>query len=74
MDRSDSIQRLRVTLPPSLKGGRYVIWAHRFILIGYLCNAIGVWMLVRKPARAGYLWLAIGCTLLLLGGIIQEHR
>ena len=52
----------------------FVIWAHRFILVGYLCNAIAAWMLVRKPARAGFLWLAIGCTLLLLGSVIQQHR
>jgi len=52
----------------------HLIWAHRLILVGYLCNAIAAWMLVRKPARPGFLWLAIGCTLLLLGGIIEQHR
>jgi hypothetical protein len=26
-----------------------VIWAHRFILVGYLCNAIAAWMLVQNP-------------------------
>ena len=51
-----------------------MVWAHRVSLIGYLCNAIAAWMLVKKPARAGFLWLAFGCTLLLLGGLLQEHR
>jgi hypothetical protein len=51
-----------------------VIWAHRFILVGYLCNAIAAWMLFRKPTRTAYLLLATGSTLLLLGGIIEQHR
>jgi hypothetical protein len=51
-----------------------MIWAHRFILIGYLCNSIAAWMLVRKATRAAYVLLAIGCTLLLLGGAIEQHR
>jgi len=51
-----------------------MIWAHRFILIGYLCNAVAAWMLFRKPTRVAYLLLSIGCTLLLLGGIIEQHR
>jgi hypothetical protein len=46
--------------------------AHRFILVGYLASAIGAWMLVRKPTRAGFLWLAIGATLQLLGGLLQH--
>lgn len=69
---SAAVQSGYATLPRVQ--GSLVILAHRFILVGYLCNAIAAWMLFRKPARAGFLWLAIGCTLLLLGGIIQQHR
>jgi hypothetical protein len=46
--------------------------AHRFVLLGYLCSAIAAWMLVRKPARPGFLWLATGATLQLIGGLLQH--
>jgi hypothetical protein len=29
-------------------------------------------MLVKKPARAGFFWLAIGATLQLTGGLLQH--
>ena len=48
------------------------IWGHRFILVGYLCTAIGGWLLVRKPGRAGFVWLATGATLQLIGGLLQH--
>jgi hypothetical protein len=48
------------------------IWGHRFILIGYLCMAVGSWMLVRKPTRAGFIWLSLGATLQLIGGLLQH--
>ena len=46
--------------------------AHRFMLVGYLSSAIGAWMLVRRPARAGYVWFAAGATLQLVGGLLQH--
>lgn len=46
--------------------------AHRFMLVGYLSSAIGAWMLVWKPARAGFVWLATGATLQLIGGLLQH--
>ncbi len=47
--------------------------AHRFILMGYLCSAIATWMLVKRPtAKAGFVWLAIGATLQLVGGLLQH--
>jgi len=48
------------------------IWGHRFVLIGYLCSAIGAWMLVRRPTRTGFLWLGVGATLQLVGGLLQH--
>jgi hypothetical protein len=48
------------------------MWAHRFRLVGYLAAAIGAWMLVKKPARIGYAWFAIGATLQLIGGVLQH--
>jgi hypothetical protein len=48
------------------------IWGHRFVLVGYLCTAVGAWMLVKKPAKAGFLWLAVGSTLQLIGGLLQH--
>jgi hypothetical protein len=48
------------------------MWAHRFRLVGYLCSATGAWMLVKKPARAGFVWLAIGATLQLTGALLQH--
>jgi hypothetical protein len=29
-------------------------------------------MLVKKPARAGFVWLAVGATLQLVAGILQH--
>lgn len=48
------------------------MWAHRFLLLGYVCVAVGAWMLVKKPVRAGFVWLAIGATLQLIGGVLQH--
>jgi hypothetical protein len=48
------------------------MWGHRFVLVGYLCVAAGTWMLVRKPARSGFVWLAAGATLQLVGGVLQH--
>lgn len=48
------------------------MWAHRFFLLGYLFVAVGAWMLVKKPARPGFVWLAIGATLQLIGGLLQH--
>jgi hypothetical protein len=31
-------------------------WGHRFVLAGYVVAAIGGWMLVRKPSKAGSLF------------------
>lgn len=42
------------------------------MLLGYLCNAIGGWLLVRKPGKAGFGWLAAGTTLQLIGGLLQH--
>jgi hypothetical protein len=48
---------------------------HRFVLAGYLCTAIGAWVLVRNRAgRAGFIGLAIGTTLQLVGGVLQHGR
>lgn len=41
-------------------------------LLGYLCAAVGAWMLTKKPAKAGYAWLAVGATLQLIGGLIRH--
>jgi len=46
--------------------------AHRFILVGYLATAIGAWLLVTKPRRAGFLCFATGATLQLVGGLLQH--
>ena len=46
--------------------------AHRLILVGYLCGAIGGWLLVRSPRRAGFVYLALGATLQLVGGVLQH--
>jgi hypothetical protein len=51
---------------------RFRLWAHRFILVGYLLSAVGAWMLVRQPARSGFVWLAVGATLQLIGGLLQH--
>ena len=51
---------------------RFRLWAHRFILVGYLLSAVGAWMLVKKPARSGFVWLAVGATLQLIGGVLQH--
>jgi hypothetical protein len=51
---------------------RFRLWAHRFILVGYLVSAVGAWMLVKKPARSGFVWLAVGATLQLIGGLLQH--
>lgn len=48
------------------------MWPHRFFLAGYLCVAVGAWMLVKKPARAGFVWLAIGASLQLVGRLLQH--
>jgi hypothetical protein len=48
------------------------IWGHRFILVGYLCSAVGAWMLVRRPARIGFVCLGVGATLQLIGGLLQH--
>jgi hypothetical protein len=48
------------------------IWGHRFVLVGYLCIAIGAWLLVRKPAKAGFLLLGVGATFQLIGGLLQH--
>jgi hypothetical protein len=48
------------------------VWVHRIILVSYLCGAVGAWMLVKKPARAGFAWLAIGATLQMIGGLLQH--
>jgi hypothetical protein len=48
------------------------MWPHRFMLVGYLCSAIGAWLLVKKPARAGFVWLAIGTTLQLIGALLRH--
>jgi hypothetical protein len=42
------------------------------VLVGYLCSAVGTWMLVRKPEKAGFRWLAVGATLQLIGGLLQH--
>jgi hypothetical protein len=47
-------------------------WGHRFVLIGYLCTAIGAWLLARKPNRVGFICLAVGSTLQLIGGLLQH--
>lgn len=52
--------------------GRFRLWAHRFILVGYLLSAAGAWMLVKKPARSGFVWFAVGATLQLIGGLLQH--
>ncbi len=52
--------------------GRFPLWAHRFILVGYLLSAVGAWMLVKKPTRSGFVWLAVGATLQLIGGQLQH--
>ena len=44
----------------------------RFLLVGYLCGAVGAWMLVKKPAPAGFAWLAVGATFQLIGGFLQH--
>src|SRR5438105_4829287 len=43
-----------------------------FMLVGYLASAIGAWILVKKPGRAGFLCFASGATLQLLGGLLQH--
>ena len=48
--------------------------AHRLMLAGYLANAIGAWLLFRNPARSGFLTLAIGTTLQLVGGVLSHGR
>jgi hypothetical protein len=48
------------------------IWGHRFILVGYLCSAIGAWMLVKKAGKPGFTWFAMGTTLQLIGGLLQH--
>jgi hypothetical protein len=51
---------------------RLRVWAHRFVLVGYLLAAVAAWMLVRKPARSGFVWLAAGATLQLIGRLLQH--
>ncbi len=49
--------------------------AHRFTLAGYLCTAVGAWMIVRKiSGRAGFVWVVVGATLQLVGGVVQHGR
>jgi hypothetical protein len=48
------------------------VWGHRFILFGYVVAAVGGWMLVRKPSKAGFIALSIGATLQLIGGLLQH--
>jgi hypothetical protein len=48
------------------------IWGHRFVIVGTLCSAIGAWMLVRKPAKAGNVWLATGLTMQFIGAFLQH--
>jgi hypothetical protein len=48
------------------------MWGHRFVLAGYLCSAIGAWLLVRKPSKAGFVMLAVGSSLQLTGGMLQH--
>jgi hypothetical protein len=48
------------------------IWGHRFVLVGYLCSFVGAWMLVRRPEKLGFMWLAVGATLQLIGGLLQH--
>lgn len=42
------------------------------MLLGYLCTTVGAWMLLKKPAKAGYAWFAVGATLQLIGGLLQH--
>jgi hypothetical protein len=51
---------------------RFRMWAHRFTMVGYLLSAVGAWMLVKKPARSGFVWLALGATLQLIGGLLRH--
>jgi len=37
-----------------------------------LCTVVGAWMLVKKPAKSGYAWFAVGATLQLVGGLLQH--
>jgi hypothetical protein len=48
------------------------MWAHRFILSGYLLSAVGALMLVKKPTRSGFVWMAAGATLQLVGRLLQH--
>lgn len=48
------------------------IWGHRFVIVGCLCSAVGGWMLVNKPSKAGNVWLATGLTLQFVGAFLQH--
>jgi hypothetical protein len=51
---------------------RFRLWAHRLTLVGYLLSAVGAWMLVKRPVRSGFVWLAVGATLQLMGGLLRH--
>ena len=52
---------------------RFRMWARRFTMVGYLLCAVGGWMLVKKPARSGFVSLALGATLQRIGGLLRHE-
>jgi hypothetical protein len=73
----ESSHRVQLSFRPPVtecgfSNGGSAVWAHRFILVGYLLSAVGAWMLVKQPARPGFVCLAVGATLQLIGGLLQH--